>query len=232
MFRRVLSSIFRNKWPRGQIRNVPEKKRYSSARKLVVAPEFDFDYIVDPANRNELETNIKKRKAVNNLDNIVELYKSFESEYEPSKKESILELLRNEASKLPNATHPCVQNSNPRIVKALEPVDHSFKARTFHELAKELNLLRMEELSNIMGRRSYFFVGELADLEHALVKYTISKLLKNNFRLVSVPDILPAEIIDACGMNTKGQRTQVCIKFFFFNGCRLIAIVENHLYYT
>ncbi|KAL0269681.1 UNVERIFIED_CONTAM: hypothetical protein PYX00_007330 [Menopon gallinae] len=208
MFQRTLLSVSRGLFTTQLCRSV-ERKPYSDTRKLTVVPEFDIEFIVDPANRSELEANIKKRKGIFNLDLIVELYNKSKSESDPLKKESILESLLNEACKLPNATHPEVGSSEPRTIKGYKPVDLDFPARQFHELAKYLGLLRTEELSNIMGRRSYFLIGELAELEHALIKFTISKLLKHNFSLISVPDILPEYIIDACGMNTRGERTQI-----------------------
>ncbi|KAG5896148.1 hypothetical protein JTB14_015851 [Gonioctena quinquepunctata] len=51
--------------------------------------------------------------------------------------------------------------------------------------------------------------GELVELEHALLNYFLKKLLQNGFELISVPDILPREVIESCGMNTRGERNQV-----------------------
>jgi seryl-tRNA synthetase len=59
------------------------------------------------------------------------------------------------------------------------------------------------------GHKSYYFMGELAEMEQALVWFTVKKLLASNFKLVSVPDILPSQIIESCGMTVKGDRTQV-----------------------
>lgn len=39
--------------------------------------------------------------------------------------------------------------------------------------------------------------------------YTTTEMLKHNFSVVSVPDILPAEVIKSCGMTTDGERDQV-----------------------
>lgn len=51
--------------------------------------------------------------------------------------------------------------------------------------------------------------NELADLEKALVNYTLDYLKENGFILVSVPDILHHSIIESCGFPTKGFRNQV-----------------------
>lgn len=58
-------------------------------------------------------------------------------------------------------------------------------------------------------------MDSLAYLEHALVKYTIKLLKENDFEFVSVPDILPATIIEGCGMSTKGDRNQVKHKIIY-----------------
>lgn len=46
--------------------------------------------------------------------------------------------------------------------------------------------------------------------EQALVRYSVDKLSASGFELISVPEILPPEVIEGCGMNTSGGRTQVC----------------------
>lgn len=49
----------------------------------------------------------------------------------------------------------------------------------------------------------------MADLEQALIRYTTDILFKEGFELISVPDILPAELIEGCGMQVNGNPTQV-----------------------
>ncbi|XP_047029666.1 serine--tRNA ligase, mitochondrial-like [Helicoverpa zea] len=51
--------------------------------------------------------------------------------------------------------------------------------------------------------------GELAELEEALIKYTVGKLLQEKFQLVSVPDILPSQVLESCGMTINSDRTQI-----------------------
>lgn len=45
--------------------------------------------------------------------------------------------------------------------------------------------------------------------ELALIKYTTDFLGKEGFELISVPDILPAEVIEGCGMQTTAESSQV-----------------------
>lgn len=49
----------------------------------------------------------------------------------------------------------------------------------------------------------------MAELEQALIRYTTDVLLKEGFELISVPDILPAELIEGCGMQVNEKTTQV-----------------------
>lgn len=74
-------------------------------------------------------------------------------------------------------------------------------------------MLRMKHLGNYSGHKSYYYYGKLAELESALIQYSLSILKSNGFRIISVPDILPKSVIRACGMQTDGNRTQVNITF-------------------
>ena len=69
--------------------------------------------------------------------------------------------------------------------------------------------LRTENLGNLTGHRSYYFVDALALLEQALVQYTVDRLTREGFLLYSVPDLLRRDLIEGCGMDTRGERAQV-----------------------
>lgn len=45
--------------------------------------------------------------------------------------------------------------------------------------------------------------------QNALIRYTVEHLEGHHFQLITVPDLLPATVIEACGMNTTGERNQV-----------------------
>lgn len=85
----------------------------------------------------------------------------------------------------------------------------NFKQLPLNMLKKVRHCLKTDNLTNFCGDRSYYFLGPLAKIEHALVQYTLVKLIKKGFKLVSVPDILPDELIKRCGMDTVGERNQV-----------------------
>ncbi|CAH8296376.1 unnamed protein product, partial [Schistosoma turkestanicum] len=69
--------------------------------------------------------------------------------------------------------------------------------------------LRVKHTTLGAGHRTYYFSGPLAQLESALIAYTVDRLKKSGFEFVSVPDILPEPIIKACGFPTQGIRSQI-----------------------
>ena len=85
------------------------------------------------------------------------------------------------------------------------------KPTVFEKLAgTRLKQFRSEGVKEICSERSYFLTDQLAELEQALVRYTLQRLVKEfEFEVVSVPDVLNPAVIEACGMETQGERAQV-----------------------
>ncbi|KAL3212739.1 hypothetical protein MRX96_007795 [Rhipicephalus microplus] len=80
-----------------------------------------------------------------------------------------------------------------------------FVPRRFEYLMSRLGLLQADPNYNIMfGERAYFFRGDLARMEEALINFTTDKLLSKGFTPVYVPDLLHPDHIEACGMATTG----------------------------
>lgn len=117
-----------------------------------------------------------------------------------------------EIEKVSKKTHPEIENMQDdfNILKCVgqKPV-FNFKPFPLNKMKKVKYCLKTDNLTNYCGDRSYYFIGPLAKIEHALVQYTLSKLVKKGFKLVSVPDILPDELIQRCGMDTVGERNQI-----------------------
>lgn len=191
--------------------------------------EFD-KALFNPENLSEIEGNIKRRKSVGNIKRVQELYQQLNStNHSNSLYESISKELHRECLLIPNKTHPevCNYQNDPKLVKYVGTKrTFDFDHKEFHEITKRLNLVRTEQLGNFSGSRSYYLLGEMAQLEQALVYYFVDNLIKDKFNLISVPDILPRQLVECCGMNTKGERTQVGnqkqVKFF-----PIIIIVIN-----
>ena len=65
-------------------------------------------------------------------------------------------------------------------------------------------------LGVVGGKRSYSLVGDLMKLEHAVFKWTLDKLVnEHQFIPVVAPQIVYSDIIEACGFNPFGERSQV-----------------------
>lgn len=179
----------------------------------IASPNFDMDYYCNTKNSEEIKHNIGIRKGIGDIDRVLALYNKFKAlPLSDSSWSSTRESLYKELSCLPNRTHPnIIEKIEPNINREINvKLDFgSHNPLEFSNIVKRLNLVRTEKLGNTCGHKSYYFLGEMAELEEALIKYSVTNLLKNNFKLVSVPDILPRNVLESCGMTVNSDRTQV-----------------------
>ncbi|XP_015174669.1 PREDICTED: serine--tRNA ligase, mitochondrial isoform X2 [Polistes dominula] len=178
------------------------KKNFELTKLCMPEPEYNVKFLCDPLNRDYIANNVKKRKGVGDIDKVLELFKQIEKR----------EMFLNELSKIPNDTYSSVfeYGDKPHVLKVCgSKREYNVEPKDFSYLAKKLKLMRSKGLGPIMGSRCYVFQGELAELENALIRYTLKKLIKHGFQLVSVPDIIPTEIIKRCGLLVDGPRTLV-----------------------
>lgn len=165
-------------------------------------PEYDTDFLCNVTNREVILNNINKRKGVGDIDKVLEYSNK------PEKKE----LLLKELSKIPNCTDPTVleYGDTPKLLKEYgEKAVYDFEPQEFSNFVTKLRLIRTNMLGPIAGQRAYMLLGDMATLEEALIHYTIRKLMKHGFKLLSVPDIIPTKIIERCGLVTDSSRTLV-----------------------
>ncbi|XP_059479242.1 serine--tRNA ligase, mitochondrial-like [Neocloeon triangulifer] len=165
--------------------------------------ELDTAYLCNPDNLAEIEDNVKRRDALGDIRFVQQLYQDFQS----SKSDKAWSKFMSEAIKIPNRT--LEHRPENKQIKIVGEARMGHKFSKFADIANKYNWCRTENLGNFCGPRSYYFFGELVELEQALIELAVQKLLSHNFHLVSVPDILPAEAIESCGMPTTGQRNQV-----------------------
>ncbi|KAH8419218.1 hypothetical protein KR222_010700 [Zaprionus bogoriensis] len=166
------------------------------------------------AQLDALERNIELRHHKNNVPHIRELLAVLQqSKAQPGATElETRRQLEAELLQLPNATHPrllAYGNQPYELANYKHRELPQQGAKEFSELARALNLYRMEHLGNYTGHKSYYLTGQLAMLEQAIIQYALQSLTRHGFKLISVPDILPREVIESCGMRTEGERTQV-----------------------
>ncbi|XP_015523138.1 serine--tRNA ligase, mitochondrial [Neodiprion lecontei] len=182
-----------------------DAKTVTSAPKVnleLPQPEYDIEYLCDVGNRKYIAENIKQRKGIGDIDKVHQLLETSASR----------ELLDIELGKIPNQTDPRVSDYGPegRVLNTCGSMPtFNYQPKEFEDLAKNLKLIRTENLGQLSGSRSYMLLGDLAELEEALVYYTLRELVNRKFQVISVPDILPSQIIERCGMIVEGTRTQV-----------------------
>lgn len=164
-------------------------------------PEYNIAFLCNPENRDVILNNIKRRKGVGDIDKVLEYFGKPEKQ----------NLLMQELSKIPNCTHPSViEYDEPKLLKECgKKVEFDFEPKEFAELTTDLRALRTQALGPVAGQRSYAFLGDLAELEEALIQYTVKELMKEGFKLVTVPDILPTKVIERCGLIVDSGRTLV-----------------------
>ncbi|XP_012172347.1 serine--tRNA ligase, mitochondrial [Bombus terrestris] len=156
-------------------------------------PEYNIDFLCNPCNRDIIFNNIAARKSIGDIDKILELSKN------PELKKSLL----HELNKIPNQTDPRVLSygEEPQILKECgRNPEFDFEPQEFSTLVTNLKAFKSKQLGPLIGTRGYLFLGDLAELEEALVHFTVRKLMKHGFKLISVPDIIPTEVIERCGL--------------------------------
>jgi seryl-tRNA synthetase len=186
---------------------------HKKTKLLLEPPEYDWLFLCNPAFTEELAQNIVNRKGVGDIRRVIELYKKLEESTNYADIEKIKQELLAAASDLPNISHSSSPVGDEGCEELVETVgnqrDFDFKPKSVVQLGANLGILRTRDLALTTGQRTYYFTGALAKLEQALIKYSLDKLLRNGFMLVTVPDLIPPEIIEACGFKTTGERTQV-----------------------
>lgn len=178
-----------------------------------VQPTLDLEFLTDARNYDEIDFNIKNRKGVGCIRTFTDLWTKHQDPLVPAEdKPALWKELVAQGLKLPNRSDPrlAVYAEAFKVVEehGAKP-DWPFPRKPFHEIANNLNLLRIDNLGTITGQRTYYFTKELAELEDSLVKYTLDVLKRKGFARFSVPDILSPRVIESCGFETRGDRTQV-----------------------
>jgi len=161
--------------------------------------QLNLDFYLDPANTAAIKQNIVARHSEADIDRVLAIHR------DSSAGDIVKELV-----KVPNMSHAMVKDlDEPRLVYQKNFVSPTFTVRSFEEISKILGGSRLQNLAHFSGERTYYLIGVLAELEQALIQWTVDKLLQKGFDQISVPDILHPDIIERCGMTVEGERTQV-----------------------
>ena len=187
----------------------------SSSKKLKGNP--DLTTLLTPAFRSKVIRNLVDRLYVKSEESAEEMLDSLYELKNTALKEPFSEnrdKLNEAALQFPNFSHPAIIGlKEPRtLFDNCDQLDqkHLKKIRSFDEINRIMNGSRTEHTGQTTTEKSYFLLGPFAELEQALINYTIDHLTtRAGFELVSVPDILNPEIIEACGLKTTGRITNV-----------------------
>ncbi|KAG8448880.1 hypothetical protein GDO86_015813 [Hymenochirus boettgeri] len=129
------------------------------------------------------------------------------------KESSLEESFYNQALKLPNRTHPDTPVGDESKARVLEVVgvkpEFDFEVCGHLKIGEDLDIIRQRRLSHVSGHRSYYLRGAGSLLQHALVNFTICKLVKKGFIPMSVPDMFRGAVFEGCGMPPNAHSSQV-----------------------
>ena len=180
-------------------------------------PQVDWGWVTHPDNYRKISENIKARRSNASIDKVMSLYKEIylntciHDAKTDAARQAIIDELEAAGLALPNmcADRVLEMGDTPTLVYENTFEDPGFKLRKFEDIARILSGARLNNLTLMSGDRTYYLTGPLAELEQALIQWTVDELVSAGFMLYSVPDLLHPSIISACGMKVDGDRTQV-----------------------
>ena len=209
--------------------------------------QLDWEFLSNPANLEAIQRNIGQRKSQASIQEVQALYKEIylntcihESKSEEGQAKTEGNLLK-AALEIPNMCPQEISDLGTENKTLFEkPFSNpSFKVKKFEDIARILSGARLTNLGLFCGERSYFLTGVLAELEQALIQWTVERLLSKGFNLLSVPDILPPAVIKACGMQVflsllkKCAIVQLCTRSMVsgprFTGWQMLMAGEHFL---
>lgn len=184
---------------------------------ILPKPQPNLEYLSNPDNLKKIHQNINLRKSKANIQKVQDLYKQiylYNDIHDIKSEEGRANTHENllfAALAVPNncPDHVLEMGSENKLIFEKLFTHPEFKLRKFEDIARILSGARLSNLGHVSGERSYYLTGPLAELEQALVQWTVDRLVSRGFSLLSVPDILHPAIIEGCGMKVDGDRTQV-----------------------
>uniref|UniRef100_A0A915Q0L6 serine--tRNA ligase n=1 Tax=Setaria digitata TaxID=48799 RepID=A0A915Q0L6_9BILA len=192
---------------------MPLKRRLlSSITNFLPRPELDFDFLLNDKNLDLIKENIRCRKGVGDIDAVHWLWKQIRDYSRKPKKseqeyQSLWDKLYEEAMLIPNLCHTAVIKgswSSAHTVRLFGNKRSDGNLETAETIAKAWKTLYNP--LNACGKRSYAFIGPLADLELALLDYVSSVVEQKGFRPVVVPDIIHKSIAEGCGLQQRSDK--------------------------
>ncbi len=143
--------------------------------------------------KNSVTREIARKKDTKKIERMRDIGKEI-SELDRKRKDLEQET-RNLLLKIPNLLHESVpfgkDDGDNKAVKSWgKPPKFSFKPRNHLELLEGLGIIDAERAAKVTGHGFFYYKGELAMLDLALVKYTVDFMAKRGFTLVEPPFML------------------------------------------
>lgn len=115
---------------------------------------------------------------------------------------------------IPNLTHPAApiggEDAAVEIRLGRTPVaDFEFKPLDHVELGSRLKLFDFEAGAKVAGHGFYFLTNDAVLLELALQRYAIDLLMRENFTVMTTPDLARDTILEGTGFMPRGPETQI-----------------------
>ena len=115
---------------------------------------------------------------------------------------------------IPNLTHPDApvggEDAAVEIRRGRTPVaGFEFQPLDHVELGARLGLFDFEAGARVAGHGFYFLVNDAVLLELALQRYAIDLLMRENFSVMTTPDLARDTILEGTGFMPRGPETQI-----------------------
>ncbi|MFM8891938.1 MAG: serine--tRNA ligase, partial [Planctomycetia bacterium] len=115
---------------------------------------------------------------------------------------------------IPNLTHPDApvggEDAAVELRRGRTPVaGFEFKPVDHVELGTRLRLFDFEAGARVAGHGFYFLTNDAVLLELALQRYAIELLMRENFTVMTTPDLARDSILEGTGFMPRGPETQI-----------------------
>ncbi|MEI6257902.1 MAG: serine--tRNA ligase, partial [Planctomycetota bacterium] len=115
---------------------------------------------------------------------------------------------------IPNLTHPSApvggEDAAVEVRLGRTPIaDFEFKPLDHVELGSRLKLFDFEAGAKVAGHGFYFLTNDGVLLELALQRYAVELMMRENFTVMTTPDLARDSILEGTGFMPRGPETQI-----------------------
>ncbi len=157
------------------------------------------------AERNELSREVaEKKQSGESAEEEIERVKELKQEIaELEERERELKERRDSLRyEIGNVLHESVpkgedEEDNVEVDRWGEPPEHGFEVTPHADVVEELDLADTEKAAEVTGSRQYYLKNELVQLEMALQRFAVDRLVEEGFTPMRTPEMLGEEAMEA-----------------------------------